>query len=170
MRFGQNIFYNMQNLYLTWGEHFTPAFLHVFVTFMEKEPSTKFYGALIIFQEATKFQSWRGLDVSDVIPTNVDNMGFSAVCNVLRQERIWFMSSEKTFSCDFFLCLCPLRSWYMLQNLIYTEQKCQVVRWFTVVTQLEKLQTKYHVLHSLIQKRRGSEQKYGLRTLVLGIT
>ena len=58
----------------------------------------------------------------------------------------------------------------MLENLIYDEQKCQVVRRFTVVTQLEKLESKYHIFHSLIQKLRGSEQKYDLRTLALGIT
>ena len=52
MRSRQNIFYNMQNLYLTCSEHFTLAFLHIFVKFMEKEPSTKFYGILIIFQKS----------------------------------------------------------------------------------------------------------------------
>ena len=108
MRFGQNIFYNMQDLYLTWAEHFTPAFLDIFVKFMEKEPSTKFYGVLITFQKGMKFQSWVELDVSDAIPTNAHNMRFSAVYNVLRQDLIWFRSSENTFfSCSwiFFLCL-----------------------------------------------------------------
>ena len=76
MRFRENIFYDMQNLYRTWGQHFAPAFLHIFVEFMEKQPSTKFYGVLIIFQEVMKFQSWVELEVNDVIPTNVHNIGF----------------------------------------------------------------------------------------------
>ena len=143
-----------------------------FFKFTEKETFTKFCGVLIMFQEVMKFRSWVELDVSDVIPTNVHNMHFSAVSNILRQELIWFRSSENTFFCFswFFFCVCPLHSWYMLENLIYDEQKWQVVRRFTAVTQLEKLMTKYHIFHSLIQKLRGSEQKYGLRTLVLGIT
>ena len=97
MRFGQNIFYNMQNLCLTWGKHFTPDFLHVFVKFMERKASTKFYGVLIIFQKVMKFRSWVQLHVSDFIPTNVHNMHFSAVYIVLREELIWFRSSENTF-------------------------------------------------------------------------
>ena len=97
---------------------------------MEKEPSTKFYGIL-------KFWSWA---VSDIIPTNVHNMLFSAVYTILRQELIWFRSPENTFFCFswFFFCVCFLHSWYMLGNLIYDEQKSQVVRRFTAVTQLEK--------------------------------
>ena len=79
MRFGQNIFYNMQDLYLTWGDHFTPAFWHILVKFMEEEPSTKFYGVLITFQKVMKFRSWVELDISDVIRMNVHNMRFSAV-------------------------------------------------------------------------------------------
>ena len=120
MRFGQNIFYNMQNLYLTWGKHFTPDFLHVFVKFMERKASAKFYGVLIIFQKVMKFRSWVQLHVSDFIPTNVHNMHFSAVYNVSREELIWFRSSENTFFCCswFFFCVCHLRSWYMLENLI----------------------------------------------------
>ena len=90
----------------------------------------------------------------------------------MRQELIWFRSSENTFfSCSwFFFCVCPLRSWYILENLIYDEQKWRIVRRFIAVTQLEKLLTKYHIFHFLIQKLRGSKQKYGLRTLALGIT
>ena len=64
----------------------------------------------------------------------------------------------------FFFCVCPLHSWYMLENLIYDEQKWQVVRRFTAVTKLEKLLTKYHIFHSLIQEFRGSKQKYDLST------
>ena len=87
----------MQNLYLTCGEHFTPAFLHIFVKFIEKEPSTKFYGILIIFKKVMKFRSWAEFDVSDVIPTNIHNMRFSAVYNILRQELLWFKSPENAF-------------------------------------------------------------------------
>ena len=50
---------------------------------MEKEPSIKFYGVLIISQEVIKSRSLEGLDVSDVIATNVHNMRFSAVHSVL---------------------------------------------------------------------------------------
>ena len=172
MRFGQTIFYNMQKLYLTWGGHFTSAFLHIFVKFMEKELSAKFYGVLIIFQKLMKFRSWVELEFSDVIPANVHNMRFSAAYNALGQELVSFRSSENTYFCCswLLLCVCPVRSWYMLENLIYDEQKWQVVKRFTTVTQLEKLLTKYHIFHSLTQKIRGSEQKYGLRTLLLGIT
>ena len=104
MRFRENIFYNIQNLYRTWGQHFAPAFLYIFVKFTEKETSTKFCGVLIMFQEVMKLRSWIELDVSDGIPTNVHNMCFSAVSNILRQERIWFRSSENTFFL-FFLVL-----------------------------------------------------------------
>ena len=78
-----------------------------------------------------KFRSLAEFDVSDVIPTNVHNMRFSAVYNILRQELIWFRSSENTFFCFswFFFCVCPLDSWYMLENLIYDEQKdsCEAI-------------------------------------------
>ena len=160
----------MQNLYLTCGEHFTPAFLHIFVKFIEKEPSTKFYGILIIFKKVMKFRSWAEFDVSDVIPTNIHNMRFSAVYNILRQELLWFKSPENAFFVFFLVLFLCLHSWYMLESLIYDGQKWQAVRRFTSITQLEKLLTKYHIFHRLIQKLRGSEQKYGLRTLVLGIT
>ena len=72
-----------------------------------------------------KFRSLAEFDVSDVIPTNVHNMRFSAVYNILRQELIWFRSSENTFFCFcwFFFCVCPLHTWYMFENLIYDEQK-----------------------------------------------
>ena len=66
-----------------------------------------------------KFRSLAEFDVSDVIPTNVHNMRFSAVYNILRQELIWFRSSENTFFCFsfFFFCVCPLDSWYMLEAI-----------------------------------------------------
>ena len=79
-----------------------------FFKLTEKETSTKFCGVLMMFQEVMKFRSWVELDVSDVIPTNVHNMRFSAVSNILRQEIIWFRSSENTFFWFFlvlFLCL-----------------------------------------------------------------
>ena len=107
MRFGQTIFYNMQKLYLTWGGHFTSVFLHIFVNFKEKEPSAKFYGVLIIFQKLMKFRSWVELEFSDVIPTNVHNMRFSAAYNALGQELVSFRSSENTYFCrSWFLLLC----------------------------------------------------------------
>ena len=61
---------------MTWGDHFTPAFWHILVKFMEEEPSTKFYGVLITFQKVMKFRSWVELDISDVIRMNVHNMRF----------------------------------------------------------------------------------------------
>ena len=107
MRFGQTIFYNMQKLNLTWGGHFTSVFLHIFVKFMEKEPSAKFYGVLIIFQKLMKFRSWVELEFSDVIPANAHNMRFSATYNALGQELVSFRSSENTyFCCSWFLLLC----------------------------------------------------------------
>ena len=78
---------------------------------MEKEPSTRFHGVLIIFQEVMKLRSLEGLNVSDVMPANVHNMRFSAVHNVLEQELIWFGSLEKSlmFFLVPFLFLCHLR-------------------------------------------------------------
>ena len=65
---------------------------------------------------------------------------------------------------------CPLHFLYILETLIYNDQKYQVGRRFTAVTQLEALLAKYHIFNSVIQKLNGSKQKYFLRTLILGIT
>ena len=78
---------------------------------MEKESSIKLYDVLIILQEVMKLRSLEGLNVSDAIPTNVHNMRFSAVHNVLEQELIWFGNLEKSllFFWVPFLFLCHLR-------------------------------------------------------------
>ena len=51
------------------GQNFTPVF-YIFVDFIEKEPSTKICGVLIIFHEV--IQSFE-FDVSDVISVNLHN-------------------------------------------------------------------------------------------------
>ena len=136
---------------------------------MEKGPSTKFCGILIIFQQVMKLLCLERLNVSDVLPANVHNMHYSVVHNVLEQKLIWFGSLEKglLFFLVPFVFLCHL---HWVGTLVYDEQKFQVVRQFTVVTKLERLLAKYNIFNSLILKLKGSEHKYGLRTLVLGTT
>ena len=53
-----------------------------------------------------KFRSLAEFDVSDVIPTNVHNMRFSAVYNILRQELFGLGVQKKLFVfLGVFLCL-----------------------------------------------------------------
>ena len=114
-----------------------------------------------------KLRSIEGLDVSDVISVNVHKMRFSVVYNVFETKTYFVWEFRKKFTVflgSFFFVS------FALETVIYDEQKCQVVRRFTAVTELERLLAKYHIFNSLIQKLRGSEQKYGLRKLVPGIT
>ena len=94
-------------------------FLHIFIEFIENEPSTKFMG-FWSFLRSYKVRSLEGLDVSDVIPANVHNMHFSAdvhnmhfstVHDVLEQELVWFGRFEQNllFFLAPFLLLCHLR-------------------------------------------------------------
>ena len=50
-----------------------PFLGHIFVKFIEKEPSTKFCVVLISFKEVMKLQSFE-FDASDVIPANALNI------------------------------------------------------------------------------------------------
>ena len=115
-----------------------------------------------------KLRSLEQLNVSDVIPANFHNMRFAAVHDIFATKvyLVWeFRKRFIAFLGSFFVFVS-----FTLETVTYDQQKCQVVRRFTAVTQLERLLAKHHNFNSLIQKLRGSEQKYGLRTLVLGIT
>ena len=74
-------------------------------------------------------------------------MRFSVVHNVLKQELIWLGSFEKSL---LFLLVPFVFVSFTLKTVIYDEQKCQVVRRFTAVIQLERLMAKYHIFNSLI--------------------
>ena len=93
---------------------------------MEKEPSTKFYGVLIIFQEVMKLRTVEGIDVSDVIPANVHNMCFSAVHNIFGRKTYLVWEFRKMFTV--FLGSFYVFVSFTLETVIYDEQKWQVVR------------------------------------------
>ena len=77
---------------------------------------------------------------------------------------IWKFSKKFTVFLGFFFVFLS----FTLETVIYDEQKCQVVRLCTAVTLTTgTLLAKYPFFNSLIQKLRESEQKCGLRTLVL---
>ena len=155
-----------------WGQNFTPV---VDAYFCEIYRDRTFYKVLWRFEHlsqsfgVTKFRKirckWRH-------PCGY-NLLCSAVLNILEQKLGWFESLKNTFCfflVSFSVFLCPLRSLYILETLIYDEQKSKSVRWFTAVTQLERLLAKYYIFNSLIQKLRGRKEKYGSTILLMGIT
>ena len=56
-----------------WGLNFTPVLLHIYINFMEKEPSTKFHGVLVIFSRSCEVPKlW--IQRKWPYPTNVRNI------------------------------------------------------------------------------------------------
>ena len=55
------------------SKSFTPAFLDMFVEFLEKESSTRHCEILVIFYEVMKLASFE-FEVGDFVPANVHNI------------------------------------------------------------------------------------------------
>ena len=96
-------------------------------------------------------------EVSDLCPADVHNVRFSAVHNVFARKAylVWeFRKKFTVFLGSFFVFVS-----FTLETVIYDEQKCQVLRQFTAVKQLERLLAKYNIFSSLTQELRGIERK-----------